>query len=124
MNEIEIDKLEAGRELDAMIADRVMGFSFNSYGHSFTGHGHPGWHALDKLPAFSNNIAAAWQVVEKMRLSPWRWFEMAHRPSGYMCNMTGNVQHSIYAPTAPLAICKAAPKALEKPGMNEGNKEN
>jgi hypothetical protein len=57
---------------------------------------------------YSTDIADAWQVVEKMRTSPWKWYEIAHRPIGCMVNFTGNIGDNVYAETAPLAICKAA----------------
>ena len=66
------------------------------------------------IPEYSTNIAHAWQVVEKMRKTHFKWFEMAHRPNGYVCNFSGNQKDTVFEETAPLAICKAALKAVEE----------
>lgn len=48
--------MNAGRELDALVAEKVMGYEVNREG--YTGY----------LPSFSTDIAAAWDVVEKLDL--------------------------------------------------------
>lgn len=61
--------MEAGRELDALVAERVMGgrtlmhngFSINV----LTGESAPEY--LDATPRYSTSIADAWSVVEAMR---------------------------------------------------------
>jgi hypothetical protein len=58
------------------------------------------WH---DVPAFSTDIAAAWQVVEHMRLldaDTWLQFWRATDGHGALVGMTG--------PDAALAICRAA----------------
>jgi hypothetical protein len=106
MTKDEILNLPAGEEMDTLIAERVMGFSFNKYGHSFTGKGHPGWHDLNKLPNYSTDMAAAWEVVEQ------------RQKNGYCFDADGNAlrrrirfgvgQEIGEAETMPLAICRAA----------------
>ena len=127
MNREDILKMEAGREMDVLIAENVMGYSkmlaptsfrLNNYlvdagelvyvapnGDTF---------ATFDIPSYSSDISAAWEVVEKMRIAivplvggGWAaepdsdfdlelsWFE---RP---VCDWAT-------APTAPLAICRAA----------------
>lgn len=49
--------MKAWRELDALIAEKVMGITFN-----------PRWiHASNTVPRYSTDIAAAWDVWVKMR---------------------------------------------------------
>lgn len=67
-----IDALQAGPELDALVAEKVMGFTviygFMQVFEDAT--------PID-IPKYSTDIAAAWQIVEKMRgcaSSVWdRW---------------------------------------------------
>lgn len=67
--------MKPGRELDALIAEKVMGLIVTEQGFC----GHPitkgggrvhgtdmGWWAT-VLPFYSTDIAAAWEVVERMR---------------------------------------------------------
>lgn len=141
----QIDKLEAGRELDALVAERVMGWSrwYEDKKDLYPPEGSPenkGWtkrggimiQAL--IPEYSTSIEAAWRVVEKIKnlgkvekttddgkewynirhefhiewlpdSNMWRagWYDF--RYDDYQCN-------DIEAPTAPLAICKAALKVV------------
>ena len=59
------------------------------------------------------NIAQAFEVVEKLRTTLFKWFEMAHRPAGFTCNFVGDPHYTEFAETAELAICLAAKKAVE-----------
>lgn len=70
MTRDEILNMPAGREMDALIAEKVMGFYFNTYGKSFTGKKYPGWHNLNQLLHYSTDIAAALEVMEKMANKP------------------------------------------------------
>ncbi len=65
------------------------------------------------LPSYTESISDTFQVVEIMRTTHFKWFEMAHRPNGYICNFVGDPKYTEFAETAPLAICLAAKKALE-----------
>jgi len=63
--------LEAGREMDALVAERVMGWTLgrryaNGNGE-WQGHPHGGTLTWDQTPRYSTDIRAAWEVVEKMR---------------------------------------------------------
>lgn len=113
--------MEAGRELDAQIAEKVMGYAMTvvaaidgeSLGLDFETED---WQVL---PHYSTNIAAAWPIAEKLHLSVMRagdeWAaavldgephaEEGEYHGGYVdCGL-----HDVaYAPTAPLAICRAA----------------
>lgn len=103
---------EEGRELDAHVAEKLMG-----------------WRRVP--PRYSTDIAAAWEVLEKLdamglkvevgnRVEGARgggWFAAVTRWGGKECEECGSpyvVEDVSAAPTAPLAICRAAlavPKA-------------
>lgn len=151
MNEQNDVSPAAARELDALIAVRVMGFWFEDE-HWWTKHRDGGSRAYataylnlwgpsyryDGLPKFSTDIAAAWAVVEKLahhaihgsssglalkldsitrvdddvrwwaQFTPIVW--MASAESGETPPAPRNVQE--WHETAPLAICRAALKAV------------
>lgn len=87
----DVDKMQAGREMDALIAEKVMGYRAAD---------------IVSVPEYSTHIAAAWQVVERMRKlhlstqfarifeleTPWHWTSIR---TGYFC----------------LYVCRAALKA-------------
>lgn len=98
------DDMEAGRELDAMVVEKVMGVDITSGSH--------------RVPFYSTDIAAAWEVVEKLKSSSFYiefYIEFyINRWQCHFCHETNggvNCRRS-YAPTAPLAICRAALKAI------------
>lgn len=106
------------RELDAWIAEHVMGLKNvrdNGIGSKF--HGPPsseiGLPAV--VPHYSTDIAAAWEVVEKMdhyMVTVWRPNMKIER---FQCVLSMDSKVSdAYATTAPMAICLAAKKALEE----------
>ena len=80
-----------------------------------------GWNSL---PRFSTDIGAAWQVVEKVQADNpgWRFSLLGGDEGWWNAEFFGHIdptknygqRHSSeYAPTAPLAICLAALRALE-----------
>ena len=81
---------EAGRELDALIAEKVTGDATE----------HP-------VPPFSTGMASAWRVLEKMRET--RYVAVIGTLGGWWADI-GNVTQ--WATTAPLAICLAALTAV------------
>jgi len=98
---MDIDKLEAGRELDALVAEKVMGLRYCEPGLAIdvaTGaektipptwmrfkemDGHMPVYDPCDLPKYSTEIGAAWEVVEHVRrMHPARvWFEL-YAPRG------------------------------------------
>lgn len=98
------------RELDAWIHGNVMGLTLDPALGRFNC---AGKYVPGDCPRYSTDIAAAWEVVEKMRERRESVFEMA-RPvgSGYLCNFIFNGTKE-FGDTAPLAICLAAKKAFE-----------
>ena len=129
---MDIDKLE-GRELDALVAERIFkaGIKINRsedevYFHAesgllvYPGYWFTGAVAVRSdcltLPIhhFSTDIAAAWLVVEKLKdefgeieITVWGggWGECTQVNIGDL--------PQVEADTAPLAICRAALKAME-----------
>ena len=143
MTRDEILAMEAGRELDALVAERVMGwhqeyiisinneetpiantpeFMFPPDTHDFDD--------IERVPAYSTDIAAAWLVVEKMHslydASPnceeGGTLLFAYNGGGsYAASFDGacdlvnewwevavSVPYVAHACSAPLAICQAA----------------
>lgn len=108
-------QLPAGRELDALIAEKVMGGVSR----------HPEWYwlrsgtapevpdlptpkgrpAIFCGPGFSTDIAAAWNVVERLK-ARYR-FELVHRGGDRPWVAVFGTWRAT-ADTAPLAICRAA----------------
>ncbi len=143
-----IDRMGNGREMDALVAEKVMGrrwFTFirNSYlldpdaassicfrGSSWTEGKQAQWDSecliltdlkFQRVPDYSTDIAAAWDVVEKMKNSGSRGFVLewlrGHWIAG--CRNCGDGgEPELYShqagegATAPLAICRAALKAV------------
>ncbi len=117
----DIDKLEAGDELDILIAEKVMGCKTRKgpahwlYCDCPKGYMEPWPHGNmgsdGSIKDYSSDIAAAWEVVEKMKqygFGFWIagdecWFQTAFAPIQRTLTTTGSF---------PLAICRAALKAI------------
>jgi hypothetical protein len=103
--------MKAGHELDALIAEKVMGLNGAAHDGPYLGDG-------PALEHYSTEIAAAWQVVEKMRGRndiqgmPIKEISVTQTASQYHCIIESYGTFSGYADTAPLAICYAALKAV------------
>ena len=102
MTRNEILQMPAGREMDLLVAIRLMGedaslLKVNREDSYFENH----------LPRYSTDIAAAWEVVEKMQSFdlemeyPGEW-----RASAMLAGSDWG--QTISDQTAPLAICRAA----------------
>lgn len=108
--------MKAGKELDALIAEKVMGWKPEYPG----GWPHPPKDApyrkrcLDKegctviLP-FSTDIAAAWEVVEKIKANHALTIHAESLSGGWLIHIDRDIK--IGGATAPHAICLAALKA-------------
>lgn len=114
--------LPPGRELDALIAEKVMGWKFEQR-HPEADNGIFPWTRVDGIravapPHYSKSIADAWAVVEKWRELGFDVDITAHHGWQYGCRIapkgTFNTStHFESADTAPHAICLAALKAVE-----------
>ena len=105
----EIDEHEAGRCLDAWVADGVMDLTV-----------HPSAFGSDwvtvrgVVPDYSTDIAAAWEVVGRRvwTFVDLDWDEEGWRSFFHFETDSGGIDEVFaIAPTAPLAICRAALKA-------------
>ena len=115
-----------GPEMDAAVAEHVMGWIYHPPSADTEGvawwevpEGDPTrdrFGSADWPPCYSTDIAAAWPVLEKLRLkyttvkifaqNGWSVaLGLIHADGGEVWTVLVN------APTAPLAICKAALKA-------------
>ena len=121
--------MEAGRELDALVAEKVMGWVLNRHEFGSELPGGPlkslgiapdGSHIMG-LPHFSTNISAAWEVVQSMIERGY-----AFRIDSYWCrpleirfwSPKKGMHHKPFMAEAenlyrlPHAICLAALKAM------------
>jgi hypothetical protein len=117
----QIDALEAGRKLDVLVAEHVMGWK---QGRRY-GNGNGEWifpegpaphfrNDWEGTPRYSTDIAAAFTILE-------RWFKAGlgagvdmDGHSGIWCTISTSdgVKHHAFGDTVPHAICLAALKAV------------
>ena len=114
MTRDEIINMPAGRELDVLVAEKVMGekgfkpvidaiTEFNGFGVI----NRPVYGEIE-FSCYSTSIVAAWEVVEKFI------FQLHHGVDGYWCvlmtpeEINGQDVFEAGGDTAPLAICRAA----------------
>ena len=141
--------MKAGRELDALIAEKVMGLPVKDYrgtgrqpALSWAGeYVGIGWAANDEpyivrddkgwagcphvalIPHYSSNIAAAWEVVERLVSTPGPNGDHHSVQVDYsggavvVIDENEDWQVSAIAGTVPLAICLAALKAVSQEGQ-------
>lgn len=116
--------MNPGRELDALVAERVMGlepwpeqdprWGVKAFKAKFVPYGQEPKPC--EAPSYSTDIAAAWEVVEKFQACARfeRVFENG-KQTGWWCELAGNgddfQSSSAVAETLPLSICLAALKA-------------
>lgn len=128
-----MSELKAGRELDALVAEKVMGWRPMQGGVSMEigekgdlwEDGSRKWYGKDgdprpmrllPSPKFSTDIASAWLVVEKTD-PVFSWVLSRAQDGDYDVSMTFHatdyeIVYEATADTAPLAICRAALKAV------------
>lgn len=128
--------MNAGRDMDALVAEKVMGWDLKTVWIGSEEHKRliaPERHYMpDDYPWYSTDIAAAWMVVEKMQerfkcgvkvfaIIPEQIERVGKKyvcsfHSGTLEYITPELHTSDKADTAPLAICRAALKAIEEGG--------
>jgi hypothetical protein len=133
--------LPAGAELDALVAEQVMGWplwrpesrggavleswGFDAHGRvqkvverRETTAGREGWWTCPELWSPSTDIAAAWEVVTDVsRTLKVEVYRDGHTTTFWMCSIEHDDNSEAgyaVAETAPLAICRAALKACWK----------
>ena len=112
------ETMPAGRELDCRVAEKVMGYAVQGDqivppNDAYVLLGIMGAMKFD-IPHYSTDIADAWLVVEKMKASA---FEVTiDDTDGDWWALFADLEYkhisSAYADTAPLAVCRAALKAM------------
>src|SRR4030042_3346242 len=127
MTKDEILNMPAGREMDALIAEKVMGWKISLIDLTYGGR----WENIETGELMggiqywnpSENISAAWEVVEKMKSEGWEiliqwanWNEIPDEPLEYSWYVdyefyTNDVKdwrgYQASADTPSLAICRA-----------------
>lgn len=102
---------EMSEELDREVAEKVMGWKWNS-GLLWWDVPPDGTNIVADFQP-SSNIADAWLVVEKMPMSIWPVFKGFEATVYHWCaELEGDYEGFAEADTAPEAICKAALKAI------------
>lgn len=108
--------MKPGRELDALVAEKVMSIPVKQL------LAEPGWEGLDtlyskvRIPQYSTSIADAWKVVEK--LSVMGIYLRVSNVTGvgrWRCATENQITD--FCETAPHAICLAALKSCGGGGM-------
>src|SRR3990172_1503330 len=106
---MEVSDLLAGLELDALVAEKVMGYDPSC----FVADGKLLDAECEEVPCFSTDISSAWEVVEKLagyNIATMRICYRSISEAEVECFPENAREFTIYADTAPLAICKAALK--------------
>lgn len=150
---MDIDKMPAGREMDALVAEKVMGHAIcehsrtkstaQSSGIAMCGVREcKGELHYEYLPRYSTDIAAAWEVVEKLQRDDFTVVVSANHSSNYQACMIFKGFAASYGPadaflylgkteemsvafgekppvrvaeeTVPLSICRAALKVISQ----------
>ncbi|OAS19270.1 BC1872 family protein [Paenibacillus oryzisoli] len=122
----EILAMEPGRELDALVAEKVMNLcvldSVQQYGDGcvVSDEGFESWMQHmefgrvddpDLLEPYSTDISAAWEVVEKMHEKGYA-MQLMHNGQ-YFVAFSGEIYREYIAKTAAEAICRSALAVLE-----------
>lgn len=123
----QIDAMEAGIEMDRLIAEMIFNYQRATNKHGLSGYmwdeendtpatketwgGH---YIATTWPAYSTDIAAAWQVVEKINaLLKNAYTTVRGQTDGWVCEISWyEADLSSVASSAPLAICRAALKSV------------
>lgn len=104
-------ELPPGRALDALVAEKVMGMGSQwTVQQQSDGTFKPTGEVWYQCPEFSTDIRDAWRIVEKMRNPDFR----LNRDGDWVCWFGGLYTFGGEGKTAPLAICRAALKALRR----------
>ena len=116
-----VDEMQAGPEINMLIAERVMGWRQSSLPGVFIDEDERFWGVTDEMPTSrqfnpSTDIAAAWQVVEKLNLLENKILTKNEDGKYIVCDIAFFGEWPDYyagaSELAPLAICRAALKAV------------
>lgn len=106
MNRDEILNMPAGREMDTLIVEKVMGLKVDyEFDEPHVPSLRDKYDEWGYLPNYSTDILAAWEVVEELKgLKPI----LNYDPQSQKWYMRLNGGSYCSADTAPLAICRVA----------------
>ena len=109
--------MEAGRELDALVAERL-GYEIKP-GYAQCGFGHKTNYWF-RIPSYSTSITAAWELVGKLRAQGLAVWVIGDQTGSLVCvgdyqggYDLGDLTYRASGNTAPLAICLAFLKVTE-----------
>lgn len=121
-----MENIKPGRELDALVAEKIFGITLVD---TFTGERRPitamevmaRENARNTIPHYSTDIAAAWEVVERLTTGNDRWFydclwrdpnSGKWRFGNFDADGSFSLLEREMVETAPHSICLAALKAV------------
>ena len=107
MTKDEIRNMPAGREMDELIAHKIMGYIDGKKTHQ-TAKGY--WWSTTHIPNYSSGISSSWEVVDEFYSMT---LDKYSNGAEWICYIVGerdgkNTDGNSTADTAPLAICRAA----------------
>lgn len=119
--------MEPGRELDRLVAEKVMGWVWKEQIGALPGCAKSKWlfnpdGKIQDVPYYSTDIADAWLVVEHLSKDR-HWFDIGRTVRGSIEDVRARVTHwqwtacvdqyiYAHADTAPHAICLSALRAI------------
>lgn len=104
--------MKAGKELDLLIHEKVMGKHPRFWGGAHLG--------FPSVPAYSTNMASAWEVVKSYQGRARFALYLTEMPTEYEAvlvihlGMGDFLEYKATASTGPLAICLAAMQSVGK----------
>jgi hypothetical protein len=119
--------MDAGREMDALVAEHLMGWRLVKRGRrvatgpdyegpgeilGFSGNADARRWIAQVCPAYSTEIAAAWSVVELFPETGRGLHLMQSMARGGRWRCTFDMEDGVWGDTAPHAICLAALKSV------------
>lgn len=116
MKREEILAMEPGKELDTLIAERVMGWKKGGVGWDTNlTHWVAGFLCIHEVSKWSpsTDISAAWEVFEKFDTPFVKKNFDVNDEDYFLCKIGGDI---VFGKTAPEAICKAALLAVLEEG--------
>ena len=127
---IDVAQMPAGKEMDSLIAERVMGWAKHPHVDSPTywWEGPMKSYLIDNLPPFSSDIADAWQVFGEMESGLFSSRKRFHQALNEQADIQAEclVGHHVAWPDVltvlryvmPVAICRAALLSLRPGGKH------
>jgi hypothetical protein len=110
---VKIDEMQAGREMDALVAEKVMELPkdlISTHGPLFYTRKNGTQVKIKEIQYYSTEIAAAWEVVEKLRETGKHFFIRDTGNNEILVKFSYLYGTGTIANTVPLAICRAALK--------------